>query len=266
MHPTNCLNCATLLTADDRFCPNCGQKTDTHRLTMSHIWHDLTHAITHTDKGFFYTIKELAIRPGRVALEYVAGKRKKYFNPFSFLIIIMGVYLVANSFFKPYIPPENSIPGKPPLAFRTEAQKKRFMEAMDRGRKVGEFVNNKTNIVLFISTPFIAAVLWLLFLKKRRYYAEHLAAMAYLNGFLSLLTIFVFGPLIYFTRETPSYKFVYYAMMLSHVLYVGLMYHGFMGYKTSGAYFKTIGAGIVAILAWAGLSMVVIMWYIRYGF
>jgi Protein of unknown function (DUF3667) len=265
-HPTSCLNCATLLTADDHFCPNCGQKTDTHRLTMSHIWHDIGHAFTHTDKGFFYTIKELAVRPGRVAREYVQGKRKKYFNPFSFLIIIVGIHVLSNTVFQPYSRGIESFPKSPPASIRTEEQKKKWAAAMYRMQKWGQFINNKTNLVLFISTPFIAAVLWLLFRRKHLYYAEHLATMAYVNGFLSLLTIFIFGPLLYFSKGTLAHTPIYILMMLSHVIYVGIIYHGFLGYTSGKAYWKTIGGGLVAILAWAVLSMAVGMYYIRYGF
>lgn len=261
MHPTNCLNCATLLTADDHFCPHCGQKTDTHRLNMSHIWHDVLHAFTHADKGFFYTIKELAIRPGRVAREYVEGKRKKYFNPFNFLFIIVGVYLIANSIFMPFSEAGGRLPeGK------TVEQRQLYQQIMERGEKFRTFMNKKTNIVLFVSTPFIALVMFLLFRRKGLFYGEHLVTMAYVNGFLSLLTIFIFVPLLYFTRHPGPSNPLYYVMLLTHVLYMGFMYHGFLAYTSPRAYWKTIGAGFVAILAWSVFSVGLGMLYIRYGF
>lgn len=264
MHPTNCLNCATMLTADDRYCPSCGQKADTHRLSMSHIWHDLVHALTHADKGILFTTGLLATRPGVVAREYVIGKRKKYFNPFSYLAIIVGIYLIANSFFKPFSQPMDDF--RPPSSAKTEAQKKKFQAINERRHKFGEFMNHRVNIVLFVSTPFIAFILWMLFRRKGFHYAEHLSTMAYVNGFLSLLTIFIFGPLLYVSRKYggPS-TLIYGSMMLSHVLYITIMYHGFLGYKSGTAYLKTFGAAIVAIIAWAILSTGVGMIYIMYG-
>src|ERR1700730_19439583 len=80
MHPTNCLNCGTMLTADDNFCPVCGQKTDTHRISFSHIFHEFFHTLTHADKGVLALLRDLAVKPGMVAAEYIAGKRKKYFH------------------------------------------------------------------------------------------------------------------------------------------------------------------------------------------
>ncbi|HEY0678092.1 MAG TPA: DUF3667 domain-containing protein [Chitinophagaceae bacterium] len=233
---------------------------------MSHIKHDVIHAVTHADRGFLFTIKELVINPGRVAREYVQGKRKKYFNPFSFLIIIIGILLIANSIFKPYSRPGESVSKTPPSTMRSEQGRKKYAEILERSRNFGEFMNKRTNLVLFVSTPFIAAVLWLIFRRRGLNYAEHLAAMAYVNGFLNLLTSFIYGPLLYFSRGTYVFTGIYAMMMLSHVFYVGYLYHGFLGYTHGRDYWKTIGGGLLAILAWAALSMGVGMYYIRYGF
>jgi hypothetical protein len=80
MSSPTCLNCEENLEISAKFCPQCGQKTDTHRLTIGHIVHDSVHAITHADKGIFHLLKDLAVRPGVVAREYIGGKRKKYFK------------------------------------------------------------------------------------------------------------------------------------------------------------------------------------------
>ena len=260
MHPTNCLNCATLLTADDHYCPTCGQKTDTHRLSMAHIWHDLVHAFTHADKGIFYTIRELAVRPGVVAREYVTGKRKKYFNPFSMLVIVLGINLLANSVFKPYSQLDYTSRDIP-VSMQTGSKRAKFEKIMKRQQAVSQFMNKHTNIVLFVSTPYIAFIFWLLFLKGRYNYAEHLSTMAYSNTFFSVLMIFVFGPLLYFMPDRSSKQLVYTAMLVSHVLYLSFMYYGFMGYTSRKAYFKTLGAAVVAIIAWALFSTTIIMSY-----
>lgn len=266
MNPTNCLNCATLLTADDHYCPTCGQKTNTHRLSMSHIWHDLTHAITHTDKGFFFTIKELFRRPGIMAREYLAGKRKKYFNPFSLLVIIIGVHILANSIFKPFSASgySGNTRQEPPAWVKTESQRRKYDKIMERREKMGDFINKRTNIVLFISTPFIAFILWL-FYRRRYNYAEHLSTMAYVNSFISIATIILFGPVMYLIKDPGVKSTIYFIMMASHVFYLAFMYYGMLGYKTVTGYLKTFGVGLVAIIAWAIFSMGIGMVYIMSG-
>jgi hypothetical protein len=252
-----------MLTADDRFCPTCGQKSDTHRLTMAHIWHDLVHAFTHADKGFLFTLKELAIRPGTVAREYIQGKRKKYFNPFSFLIIVVGITLLANSVFKPYEMGEAEYK-RTTEQFKGSSKQQKVIEIMERRKKMGEFMNKHTNVVLFVSTPFLAFIMWMLFRRRKIYYAEQVAVIAYSNGFLNVLLVVLFGPLLFLTKGTIANSYIYFAMMLSHVLYLGFMYHGFIGY-TRKDYWRSIGVGIIAILAWAIFSMTIGFLYISWG-
>ena len=74
-----CANCAAPLDPQFRYCPQCSQKVDLHRLSLHDIFHDVVHYFTHADKGFFGLLKDLAVSTGKVAREYVTGKRKKYF-------------------------------------------------------------------------------------------------------------------------------------------------------------------------------------------
>lgn len=81
----NCKNCDAA--TQGKFCSSCGQQVDTHRITVPHLSHELIHALTHADKGFLLLLKELITKPGIIARQYVEGKRKKYFNPLSFVVI-----------------------------------------------------------------------------------------------------------------------------------------------------------------------------------
>ena len=58
---------------------------------MRDIGHDLAHAITHAGHSIFALVRALATRPGTVAREYAAGKRKSHFGPFAFLVITVGL-------------------------------------------------------------------------------------------------------------------------------------------------------------------------------
>jgi len=111
---SQCANCNFQpLVQDFRFCPACGQSTPPHRITFHHVWHESIHAVTHADKGIFHLIKDLVLQPGKVLSAYILeGKRKKYFNPFTFILIMAGLLLVSTAIFKPY--PQRSIQGKQP--------------------------------------------------------------------------------------------------------------------------------------------------------
>ena len=94
-----CLNCNANLVG--KFCNNCGQKTDTKRLDFNHfIKHDIIHGTFHFDKGLPFTIKQIIIRPGKVATEYIEGKRIKYYNFFYLTLILIGLILTIKGFYK----------------------------------------------------------------------------------------------------------------------------------------------------------------------
>ncbi|ESU25140.1 hypothetical protein FEDK69T_01070 [Flavobacterium enshiense DK69] len=60
MHHTNCLNCDTSLSG--KFCSNCGQKTDTHRITFKHfIMHDVLHGVWHFESDILNINRKIDI-------------------------------------------------------------------------------------------------------------------------------------------------------------------------------------------------------------
>lgn len=94
----NCSNCENIVS--EKFCPNCGQKTNTHRITFKHfLLHDILHGVWHMEKGIFLTIREVLTRPGLAALDYITGKRIKYYNIFSLILLLLGVYLFINHYY-----------------------------------------------------------------------------------------------------------------------------------------------------------------------
>lgn len=84
-----CKNCDNIFTGN--FCNECGQKANIHRLNLKHLFHNFFHALTHMDKGYLHTLKELTLRPGHSIREYLLGKRSNHSDPVMMLIIIGGL-------------------------------------------------------------------------------------------------------------------------------------------------------------------------------
>lgn len=85
----NCLNCGTAYKGN--FCPECGQKHNTHRITFQAILHDIPHSVLHIDKGLFFTFRQLIYMPGKLIKNYLSGKRVNYFSPFAYLFLLCAV-------------------------------------------------------------------------------------------------------------------------------------------------------------------------------
>lgn len=187
---TTCLNCSAKV--ESKFCPACGQSAHIHPITIRHVIHDLVHAFTHADKGFIFTLKELLIRPGTVALKYIEGKRKQYFNPLSFLVITLAVsgYLSYRSGYF------DSMPRRGP-ATATQMQVNSAPSIMEKAQAESWKIITKDGklIGLFLSTPLMAFLSWIFFRKPRHHYAEHFVLHAYLFGLCSVFRVVIFIPL-----------------------------------------------------------------------
>jgi hypothetical protein len=178
----SCLNCGASFPAGQKFCGACGQRTDINpRLTLRDIGHDLVHAITHADHSVFALIRGLLTRPGRVARDFVEGRRKRHFGPFAFLIITVGlasavILLAGVEWFRPF-----------------------------RHGHAGEVLQRHVNLVILLQVPLLAAFCSLLFPRGGRGYADHLVLAAYASGIHALFQAFIETPLLALTgAETTN--------------------------------------------------------------
>lgn len=88
----HCLNCGTEF--QGKFCPECGQNAETGRFTLSFIFGNLLAAVLGRDGGVAYTLKNLFSRPGKMIVEILEGKRRKYVSPFPMLFLALTVYIL----------------------------------------------------------------------------------------------------------------------------------------------------------------------------
>lgn len=158
MTTTHCLNCNKELT--DKFCPGCGQKADTHRITFRNfIFHDLMHGTFHIDKGMLFTARQSLMRPGKAALEYISGKRKRYYNVFYLILITFGLMLFfrhMGDLFYDY--PE------------TPADTAHFNAA---SRQANAIIDKQGKFITLLFVPFAALNSFILFRRKKLNLSEH---------------------------------------------------------------------------------------------
>jgi hypothetical protein len=81
-----CKNCNTIFKGN--YCNNCGQKAGEKRFMLSNLPGEFLHGFYHVHSGLLFTIRELFVRPGETLRGYISGKRVKYFNPFTYLLLI----------------------------------------------------------------------------------------------------------------------------------------------------------------------------------
>lgn len=175
-----CKNCDA--TVDGKFCSNCGQNAHIHTVTIGHILHEFFHVLTHADKGIIFLVKQLLLRPGFVAKEYLEGKRKKYFNPISFLIVstAAGAFISYKSGYYAEL--------SKPVANMPQNISPYFKETMDISIEHGKFLG------LFLIVPLYAFLSWIFFWRPRYNFAENFVLQSYLIGMLYIVTSLIFIP------------------------------------------------------------------------
>lgn len=238
-----------------------------HRLSMHDVSHDLMHYFTHADKGIFSLLWQLISRPGLVAREYVEGKRKKYFSPLNFFLIVAGVYVfmvnVLNSDTKGAYTSEKQMAQVEQI--KDPEKKKHVLAIFERRTKSITFFNKYANFVAMFATPFITILLWLFYKTDRYNYTEHLVANLYFSGFCVLVFAVVFGPLekMFHLSSANGLLLLYFVF---EVGYRSISYYNFMNKGTKASAVKAFFVCFSALLVWVVFSGMISYLYIRYGF
>jgi hypothetical protein len=193
-----CLNCGRKFSSPDKYCPACGQHTSTTRMNTREALHQFSHAFTHTDRGFFYLFPKLLSRPGIIAREYNQGRRKTYFSPFTFLLLILAISSLLVAYFN-------------------------FMSIgiiVDRPgpeQQIYEFINKHFNIPVLIGIPFTAYLISILF-KQQFNFAEGLVLVCYTSGIRSAFFCLLIIPLGVLFKE--QWYMIVYTYVLLFMLYL----------------------------------------------
>jgi Protein of unknown function (DUF3667) len=164
------MNCATPLLGPH--CHACGQRGEAQRFTLRRLLHEIPHAIFHVDHGFPATLRALATRPGQTIREYLDGKRVRYFNPLTMLVILGGLCALGYS--------------KYPFDFKLLASNLPAEQRADYTKTIRMLFEYYT-LSMVLQLPVAAAITSVLFRRRGRNYGEHLVANAYIFAFMSLI-------------------------------------------------------------------------------
>lgn len=234
-----CQNCAAPLAGP--YCHQCGQKALTERITLRYILRSFLEALTNVERGFWYTMRELAVRPGVVAREYVEGKRQRYYHPVRFLLILVTVATLVTLSLGIYDMQQSEI-----LHLQNDALGLNPDEASTaRQQKVQEEVKKYLNLVAMATLPFISLVGFRLFRKRAYNYAEHLVMVAFWSAELAVVGLFIQVPLSFIPG---ALIYALPATILVSSLYYGLGYRQVFGIGYGQAFFKGLLANLLGFL------------------
>jgi hypothetical protein len=89
-----CVTCGSALMGS--YCHTCGEKRrDASDLTLRAFARYALEAVTNADARLYRTLRLLFTRPGLLAREYVAGRRKPYIEPLQLFLLVNLVYFLT---------------------------------------------------------------------------------------------------------------------------------------------------------------------------
>ena len=89
-----CLNCNFPLRPEDNFCPNCGQENNVRNVPARYLIVEIFEGFYSFDTKLWNTIKASLLKPGKITLDYLEGKRARYVPPLKFYLFISFVFFL----------------------------------------------------------------------------------------------------------------------------------------------------------------------------
>lgn len=187
------------------YCNKCGQKVISKRFTTKELLHELFHNLIHVDRGFFYTIYSLLVRPHVVIKEYLNGATRKYTNPAKFAILLIALvtfFIIRSQFLDNNMKEINNMVGidNP--------------KSLEFQKSFIELIKHNLQYFTLLILPFLAiSSRWLY---KSFNFAEHLILHCYIYGLLTLLTL----PFSFFVVQHPTLRLINFSVIIIFYTFV----------------------------------------------
>ena len=222
-----CAHCDTSLIGE--FCHQCGQAKHLHRIDGHYVWHELMHVL-HVEKGIFYTIRELLLRPSATIRSYLHQDRNRLVKPLLFLILCSLAYSVVGYFWPM------------PLAAASQAQG-------TTATKIWAWVAAHFGYANFLMSIPIAVCLRVMFWRQRFNVFEIWVILAYVMG-LVMLFLSVLPPLRAMNLQIPHFTNI---VKLLSLLFVSIAVASCFEGPRWLAILKTAVAYVLGMFVFSGL-------------
>lgn len=199
------------------------------------------------DSPPFRTIKELTIRPGSMIREFISGKRKKYYKPVQYFILMLAFHLLVRTIlgFNPVVnqykimgqnlPPNEIIQNSPEL-------------------KASMSMSNNINLLLFVFIFILGLFARLLFRKSGYTYIENVTFSFYTVAQYMFFATFI----IPLTFIAPHFYYLGYPIILGYLTFALVSFHKS---KVLGGTFKGLLTVIVSFVIYVVIVYIASIYY-----
>jgi hypothetical protein len=212
----NCKTCNFQLDDNAKFCSNCGAKIVDDRLSLKGTWEEFIGPFFSWDNNFWRTFFGLFKNPKDVLEAYISGARKKYFHPFSYIIL----YATIAVFFYKVFPMEIMIDYSEGFTkgYKSTSPSSNVPKIDMKGYT--ETLMSYYNFFVLLLIPIFALTSYIIFIKKGHNFFEHLVFNSYLQsnlGFISLVLQVILVNVLHVSFTT--YSSIYLLLFIIFTLY-----------------------------------------------
>ena len=186
-----CVACGADLSG--RYCSACGEPAAHHDYSLKHFAEEALETFAHVDGRVFSTFRSLITRPGLLAGNFLAGRRKSQMGPLQLFVVCNVIYFLIQPFtvfatFTSTLGIQTSERPWHRMASAMVASKvaARQVPAAEYARHFDEAAHLQGKSLVILMVPLFTLGSWVLYRGKRRFYAEHLVFAFYFFAFVML--------------------------------------------------------------------------------
>ena len=175
---THCLNCGATIKGE--YCHICSQRIrDNSDRSLSRLFGEFLSNTFFIDNQFFISVWYLLRFPGRMTLEFIGGKRKKFISPVTLFLFVNLIYFFASPLSDYSISLEDQI--HPVQAFSKWTKEwvahrlnSEGLEFRDYAITYQNMSDSISKVMMIVNIPMIAILVFLMAFRRRRYYYDSL--------------------------------------------------------------------------------------------
>lgn len=213
-----CKNCGHPISGN--YCTHCGQSAKVNKITFTNFLEDISEGVFQVNKGFFYTFKELSVRPGHSIKAFLKGKRKRHFKPIAYVLTLSTLYFLVSQLIDQPTWIDDGISGFVGAVFDEEQR------SDSTALKVLTWFSKNYAYVTLLLLPLFSLASYLSFRKLEANYLEHIVLNAYITGHQAVLYI-----LSIFIRSSTDNSFL---EMLPFLFSIAYLFWVFRQFFSSG--------------------------------
>jgi hypothetical protein len=175
------------------------KKLPDQHTSIKHMAHEALHDLMHFDTKLFKTIPPLLLKPGLLAEKTFKGEQETYVKPFTLFVFLNFVFFIfkSRSLFQYPLDAFMDNAWLKSMVLKTQAELHLPLEILKERFNMAMHFEQKEYLMIMV--PCFALLLQLLYVLKRRNYAEHLVFSLYFFAYFILFLILI--PVVLFCLE-----------------------------------------------------------------